>query len=205
MKRMFFAALVATVMAGVGSARAQLFPNSYMNIDWQMGVPLNTDYADKASGWGLNFEGGYYLTERITLGAFVSYQTNIESVARETLDLGDGAMMTTAQKHTIFQLPFGVTARYNWYTESVLQPYIGLKLGAAWSEMSSYYYVVKQYDDSWGFFTSPEVGVTIYPRPDYRVGIHVALYYSYASNSSSVLGYKVSGLNNFGLRVGVAF
>ncbi len=205
MKRLYIAALAATIFAGLGTARAQLFPDSYINVDWQMGMPINTDYADKASGWGLNFEGGYRITDNIAVGAFISYQTNIESVPRETLDLGGGAAMTTNQKHTLFQLPFGVTARYSWFNESVLQPYVGLKVGAAWSEMSSYYYIVKQYDDSWGFFTSPEVGVTIFPRPDYRLGIHVALYYSYATNRNQVLGYKVDGMNNLGLRVGIAF
>ena len=57
--------------------RAQLIQNTYLNVDWQVTVPLGSAFADKASGWGMNFEGGYFVTPEITVGAFISYQTNI--------------------------------------------------------------------------------------------------------------------------------
>ncbi len=199
------AACCAVLFLAANPAKAQLFPDSYINIDWQVGVPLGSTFADKASGWGMNFEGGYFVTPEIAVGAFISYQTNLESVSRSTLQLNGGSALTTAQKHAAFQLPFGVTGRYNWYKDSVLQPYVGMKLGASWAEFSSYYYVVKQYTDTWGFFLSPEVGVSIFPRPDYRLGFHIAAYYSYSTNSGDVLTYSVNGLNNFGIRVGVSF
>ena len=107
--------------------------------------------------------------------------------------------------HVLFQLPFGVTGRYNWLTDSVFQPYAGLKLGANYAEMSSYYYIIKQYTDTWGFYLSPEIGVSIFPRPDYRLGFHVALYYSYSTNSGDVLTYSMDNINNFGIRVGISF
>lgn len=195
------AAFVAVTLPG----RAQVFPNSYMNVDWQLSVPLGSSFADKTSGWGMNFEGGYFVTPQIAVGAFISYQTNLESIKRQTLDLGDGAALTTNQKHALFQLPFGVTGRYNWMPDSVFQPYVGLKLGASYAEMSSYYYVVKQYKDTWGFFMSPEIGVSIFPNPSYRLGFHVALFYNYATNKGNLLTYKIDNINNFGLRVGVSF
>lgn len=193
--------LLAVALPG----KAQLIPNTYINVDWQMGVPLDNGLADKTSGWGMNFEGGYFVTPAITVGPFLSYQTNLESIDRQTLDLSDGAALTTNQKHALFQLPFGVASRYNWLTDSVFQPYVGMKLGASYAELSSYYYVVRQYTETWGFYLSPEVGVSIFPRPDYRMGIHVALYYSYATNEGDVLVYRVNNLNNFGLRVGISF
>lgn len=187
------------------SASAQFLPNSYFNVDWQMNVPLGKSFADKASGCGMNFEGGYYVSPAIALGAFISYQTNLENIPRQTLTLSNGSALTTKQKHAVFQLPFGVTGRYSWLRHSVFQPYAGLKLGAQYAELSSYYYIVKHYTDTWGFFLSPEVGVSIFPRPDYRLGFHVALYYSYATNNGRVLSYSIDNLNNFGIRVGVSF
>ena len=166
---------------------------------------LGAGFADKASGWGMNFEGGYFVTPAITVGPFISYQTNLQSISRQTLDLGNGSALTTNQKHALFQLPFGVTGRYNWLTDSVFQPYAGLKLGANYAEMSSYYYIIKQYTDTWGFYLSPEIGVSIFPRPDYRLGFHVALYYSYSTNSGDVLTYSMDNINNFGIRVGISF
>lgn len=198
-------ALCAVLLAAVRPAKAQLFPNSYINIDWQMNVPLGSSLADKASGWGMNFEGGYFVTPQIAVGPFISYQTNLQKIHRQTLDLGSGAALTTNQKHSVFQLPFGVTGRYNWLKDSIFQPYAGLKMGACYSELSTYYYVVKQYTDTWGFYLSPEIGVSIFPVPSYRLGFHVALYYSYATNNGDVLTYSVNNLNNFGIRVGVSF
>lgn len=105
----------------------------------------------------------------------------------------------------MFQLPFGVASRWNFLKGRVLQPYAGLKLGASYAQFSSYYYVLKQYENSWGFYLAPEVGVSIFPNPQQRFGFHVALYYSYATNGGDVLVYSVGSLNNFGVRVGISF
>ena len=197
--------LAVALFAFALPGRAQLFPNTYMNIDWQMNVPLGDAYADKTSGWGMNFEGGYFITPEFSLGAFISYQTNIQSIDRQTLQLSDGSSLTTAQKHTLFELPFGVAGRYNFMKHRVFQPYVGMRLGADYAEMSSYYYTIQQYEDSWGVYLSPEIGASIFPSPDQRFGFHVALFYSYASNSDKVLIYSMDGISRFGLRVGISF
>lgn len=83
-------ALCVVLLATAHTGKAQIFPNGYVNIDWQMGVPLGSSLADKASGWGMNFEGGYFITPAIAIGPFISYQTNLESIPRQTLDLEIG-------------------------------------------------------------------------------------------------------------------
>lgn len=204
-KYLLAALFAAAALCGTRTAAAQALPNTYFNIDWQIGIPVSNSFADKASGWGANLEGGYFLTDAITIGAFLNYQTNFERFARQTLSLPSGNALTTSQKHAVFQLPFGLSARYNWLKRSLFQPYAGLKLGASWAELSSYYSVYKQSTDSWGFYLSPEIGVSIFPRRDLRYGFHVAFYYSYATNSSDLLSYSVDGLSNVGFRFGVSF
>lgn len=198
-------ALCSLLLAVARPGRAQIFPNSYIDVDWQMNVPLGHSFADKASGWGMNFEGGYRITPAVAVGPFISFQTNLQSIDRRTLHLDAGSALTTNQKHALFQLPFGVSGRYSWCNRSVFQPYAGLKLGAEYAQLSSYYYVVKQYTDTWGFYLSPEIGVSIFPNPNYRFGFHVAVYYSYATNHGDLLTYSVDNLNNFGVRVGISF
>ncbi len=44
------------------TSKAQTWENVHFNVDWQMNVPLNSNFADKFSGWGMNFEGKYDLT-----------------------------------------------------------------------------------------------------------------------------------------------
>lgn len=198
-------ALCSLLLAVARPGRAQIFPNSYIDVDWQMNVPLGHSFADKASGWGMNFEGGYRITPAVAVGPFISFQTNLQSIDRRTLHLDAGSALTTNQKHALFQLPFGVSGRYSWCNRSVFQPYAGLKLGAEYAQLSSYYYIVKQYTDTWGFYLSPEIGVSIFPNPNYRFGFHVAVYYSYATNHGDLLTYSVDNLNNFGVRVGISF
>ena len=99
-------AIAALALVFAMPAKAQLSDNGYANIDWQFNVPLSNGFADDASGWGMNFEGGYFITPNLGLGLFLNYHSNHEYVGRETFPVNGGSM-TSDQQHTIFQMPFG--------------------------------------------------------------------------------------------------
>ena len=122
-------AITALALVFAMPAKAQLTDNGYANIDWQFNFPLSNHFADKASGWGMSFEGGYYVTPNIALGAFLAYHSNHEYFGRQTLPVGEGGSINTDQQHTLFQLPFGLAGRYTFDRGSAFQPYIGLKVG----------------------------------------------------------------------------
>ena len=63
----FFAAVLLSLPF---SSKAQLSLNSYYNIDWQVNIPLGNNFASNISGWGMNIEGGYYVTDNIAVGGF---------------------------------------------------------------------------------------------------------------------------------------
>ena len=184
--------------------KAQMTDNGYANIDWQFNFPLNNNFADKCSGWGMNFEGGYYLTDNIGVGGFLAYHSNHEYYTRQTYHLSDGSSLNTDQQHTVFQLPFGVAGRYAFDRSGAFQPYFGLKLGAQYAQLKSNFNVFQATDNTWGFYVSPEVGLSIYPWA-YGPGIHIAAYYSYATNKGDLMTYSVDGMSNLGVRVGIAF
>lgn len=196
-------ALLLACFAIPSLADAQVLKNTFFNIDWQVNSPVGNGFADKISGWGANFEGGYFVTDNFGIGAFISYHTNNKYIGRETLHLSSTSSVTSDQQHSIFQLPFGAVARYSFNRDGVLEPYVAAKLGAVYSETSSYMNFLKIYDDSWGFFISPEIGLNIFVTSNF--GFHIAAYYSYATNHSSVLTYSMDGINNLGFRVGIAF
>ena len=52
-------AIVAFLTMFALPGRAQTSDMFYSNIDWQFNFPISNSFADKASGWGMNFEGGY--------------------------------------------------------------------------------------------------------------------------------------------------
>ena len=41
--------------------------------------------------------------------------------------------------------------------------------------------VMKVYDLNWGFYVSPEIGMTMYFTPQKQIGLHVAAYYNSVS------------------------
>ena len=48
-------AIAALALAFAMPAKAQLSDNGYANVDLQFNAPLKNHFADKASGWGMNF------------------------------------------------------------------------------------------------------------------------------------------------------
>lgn len=198
------AAIAAVSLLWVQPAQAQMSDNCYANIDWQYNFPLGNHFAGKSSGWGMNFESGYYLTENLSIGTFLAYHSNHEYFGRATLPTGDGGSINVDQNHTLFQLPFGASARYTWNRGGTFLPYAGLKMGPQYARMKSDFNSLQSSKKTWGFYFSPEIGFNIYPWA-YGPGLHVAAYYSYGSNSGELLTYSIDGLSNFGLRLGVAF
>lgn len=196
-------ALAALLFTGFSlPAKSQVSLDAYYNVDWQFNIPIN-EFADKASGWGMNFDAGWYLTPDFAIGAFLNYHTNNQYVDRRVINVSTQTAVYTDQQRSLYQLPFGVTALYR-IIESDWQPYVALKLGAEYAHMSSYYYIYKSSADTWGFYMSPEIGVRWYPW-DNGMGLHAAAYYSFATNDGTVMGQSMDTPGNFGFRIGLAF
>lgn len=176
----------------------------HFNVDWQMNAPLNTNFADKISGWGMNLEGGYFLTPHWSLEAFLDFHTNHKYVPRQTITEGT-ASLTTDRQESAFQLPFGLTASYRFISNGCLKPYVGTKIGTMYAQNTTYLNTISLTDKPWGFYVSPEIGVNIYPFSQSRFGFHLAAYYSYATNKSELLTGCQDGNNNIGFRLGVCF
>lgn len=183
-------------------AKSQVSLDAYYNVDWQLNIPIN-DFVDKTSGWGMNFDAGWYLTPDFAIGAFMNYHTNSQYLNRGVVNLNHETAVYTDQQRSLYQLPFGVTALYR-IIESDWQPYVAVKLGAEYAHMSSYYYIYKSSADTWGFYMSPEIGVRWYPWAN-GMGLHAAAYYSFSTNDGTVMGQKMDTPGNFGFRLGLAF
>lgn len=186
-------------------SNAQIIKGGYMTVDWQFNAPVSNDFANVASGWGMGFEGGYYIIPNMSLGLYMSFHTNNKYIGEQVLQLSDTENLYTDQQHSLFQIPFGVASRWRFIKDEMFEPYIGVKLGAMYTRMESDTQVYSYYNDRWGFNVQPEIGVSFFPMPYNRTGIHLALYYSYSTNKSKVLIYNIDGYNNIGFRLGLSF
>ncbi len=197
-------AIIALALVFTLPANAQLSDNGYASIDWKFNAPMGNHFANKASGWGMNFSGGYFFSDNIGLGLFLNYSSNHKYIGQELIPVDNGVLYTD-QQHTVFQLPFGVSARYQFNRGGVVQPYISANIGAEFAKYSTDYNVFETRQKTWGFYVSPEIGINVFPW-SYGPGLHLALYYSYGTNKvDKIFNYHEKGLNNIGFLLGVSF
>lgn len=200
-----FIYILAASMALVlfaGEANAQMGKRNYINGGWQFnGTPGNT-FAKSAQGYGAYIEGGYYLTPLFAVGGFASFNSNNEYHPKETYTFANQAALTTDLDRSLYQVPFGATMRMR-FTRGMFQPYVEAKIGTEYSTQSTYMSTFVSRQDNWGFYISPEVGMTFFPFEKTDFGFHVAAYYSYATNQNK--SYDLKGISNLGFKLGIAF
>lgn len=183
-------------------ADAQMGKRYYINGGWQFNGTLANDFVESAQGYGAYLEGGYYVTPMIAVGGFVNFGTNNEYFPRQTYPLSDNAAVTTDLDRSIYQVPFGATMRLR-FMRYEFQPYFEAKIGAEYSTQSTYMSTFVNRHENWGFYISPEIGLTVFPFHKEDIGFQIAAYYSYATNRNN--SYDLKGLNNLGFKLGIAF
>lgn len=203
MKKIIFVmvALVGVVLS-TAQANAQMGKPFYINGGWQFNGTIANDFAECGQGYGAYMEGGYYVTPMLAVGGFASFNTNEVYVPKRTYTFSDQSALTTDLSRTIYQVPFGATLRYR-FLRGMCQPYIEAKLGTEYSEQNTYMSTFVNQHDNWGFYVSPELGVTIFPFEKTDFGFQIAAYYSYATNRNKAV--DINGLNNLGFKLGIAF
>ena len=101
-KKIILGAIVLMAAIYPSESKAQASLNSYFNVDWQFNIPLGNNFSNGASGWGMNFEGGYYITQDVAIGAFINFHTNNEYFPRQTISLSETLSMSSRQQHQMF-------------------------------------------------------------------------------------------------------
>ena len=203
MKRFIYILIAFSAMIFFAAeANAQMGKRMYVNAGWQFNGTIANDYVENAQGYGAYLEGGYYITPMIAVGGFASFGTNNEYIHKKTYSLEDNAAITTDLDHSLYQVPFGSTIRVR-FMRSEFQPYVEAKIGSEYSTQSTYMSTFVNRQDNWGFYISPEIGITFFPFHKDDVGFQFAAYYSYATNRND--SFDIKGLNNLGLKLGMAF
>lgn len=194
------AAFALVFMAG--EANAQMGKKNYINGGWQFNGTIGNTFAKSAQGYGAYIEGGYYITPMVAVGGFASFNTNNEYHPKQTYTFSDKSALTTDLDRSVYQVPFGTTVRVR-FMRYELQPYVEAKIGTEYSSQSTYMSTFVNRHDNWGFYMSPEVGLTFFPFEKTDMGFQFAVYYSYATNRNK--SYDINGLNNLGFKLGIAF
>lgn len=196
-----FAAMAALMLATI-DADAQMGKRTYVNGGWQFNGTISNNVAESAQGYGAYIETGFYLTPMLAIGGFASFNSNDQYYPSQTYTFADRSALTTDLYKSIYQVPFGSTVRLR-FARSMFQPYVEAKIGSAYSSQNTYMSTFVSRDDNWGFYISPEVGMTVFPFRNEDFGFQLAAYYSYSTNKST--SYNLKGINNLGFKLGIAF
>ena len=202
MKRLLYIMAAAALMLFAADANAQMGKKMYINGGWQFNGLVGTSFVKGGQGFGAYLEGGSYLTPMIAVGGFASFNTNNDYVPVQTYTFSDQSALTTDLDRSVYQVPFGATLRVR-FMRTELQPYVQAKIGAEYSTQSTYMSTFVHRHDNWGFYMSPEIGLTVFPFSRTDLGFQFAMFYSFASNKNSA--YDINGLNNLGFKLGIAF
>ena len=203
MKRIIYvlAASLALVLFA-GEANAQMGKKEYVNAGWQFNGTPGNSFAQSAQGYGAYLEGGYYVTPMFAVGGFASFNTNNQYFPKQTYTYSDKSALTTDIDRSIYQVPFGATLRVR-LLRGMIQPYAQAKIGTEYSTQNIYMSTFVSRQDNWGFYASPEIGMTFFPFESTDFGFQLAAYYSYATNRDTK--FKIDGINNLGFKLGIAF
>ena len=201
-KMIYILAAAVTFMLAAAQADAQMGKRTYVNGGWQFNGTIKNEVAESAQGYGAYIESGFYVTPMFAIGGFASFSSNDQYYPSQTYTFADKSALTTDMFKSIYQVPFGSTMRLR-FARSMFQPYVEAKIGTEYFSQSTYMSTFVSRDDNWGFYVSPEVGMTVYPFERDDFGFQLALYYSYSTNKSTE--YNMKGINNLGFKLGIAF
>ena len=136
------------------------------------------------------------------VGGFASFNTNNQYFPKQTYTYSDKSALTTDIDKSIYQVPFGTTLRVR-FLRGMVQPYAEAKIGTEYSTQNIYMSTFVTRQDNWGFYVSPEIGLTFFPFSQNDFGFQFAAFYSYATNRNKT--FNIDGINNVGFKLGIAF
>ncbi|RAJ06592.1 outer membrane protein with beta-barrel domain [Chitinophaga skermanii] len=210
MKKTFLIAAVALFSWGAASAQeytSNLNPrtsglNNMFGLSWEIAIPTNNDFLDKTSLRGGKVEYRHFLPGKpISFGASLGWQSYEQYIPTQTITYDNGnKAITTDMDRVIYTVPIAAIGHYYFNYGKTAMPYLGVGVGAQYSEQTIYYNIFETNENTWGFLVRPEIGVLIRPGQA-NWGILAGASYSFATNKNSL--FDQSNLKNVSFNIGL--
>jgi hypothetical protein len=187
------------------NVKSQSYIKNLLAFSWQTATPAsNTDFLSKTSYTGFKIEYRYFIKKNLSVGAFIDWNSNSEYFPTATYQNKDQTQaVTTDMYRFIYTFPMGLNGHYYFTGSKMLRPFVGLALGAQYSEQNMYYNIYETTNKNWGFLARPELGVIVTPFSTHSVGILVGTSYAYATNKNDDL--KFSSMAHVNFQLGIVF
>ena len=180
----------------------QTKPPNQLMIAWDAAIPTNPDFLTKMSFAGWRIEYRHFVKSNISVGIGISrnyFSQYFESQQYTTRD--ESMTMTTDMQREIVTVPITVNGYYHFKSRRDTKPYVGLGLGAQYSDQTAYFNIYVIREKNWGFVARPEIGIVL--TSEERLGSYFGLAYNYATNQNEA--FRINSLQHVSVTVGMFF
>jgi hypothetical protein len=173
-------------------------------LSWDVNIPVDNDFVSSTSYKGGSFGFRKMLKNgKVSVGGDISWNTFQEYADRKTYQLENNGAVTTDFVKYIYTLPLSLNSHYYFTSEKLINPYIGIGIGATYASEELYYNTYVTEDDQWGFLVRPEVGAIIKFQPYSGWGIILGGRYNYSTNEQT--DFDIKSLQSLELQLGIAW
>lgn len=189
------------LLSAVCISQAQVFSDTQDKFFVGYEVALPSGFLTKTSWVGVRFDYRRMLTPNFSVGIATSWNSFSQYVRKDTYQKrdGDGAV-TSDMVREIYSVPITLSSHYYFASDKKAVPYIGLGLGAQYSDQTVYMNIYGLDEYNWGFVARPEVGVII---PVATGGVYLSAAYNYATNYNDA--FNIDHLQHFAFTIGFNF
>ena len=177
--------------------------DNFFTFAWDVNIPLGDKFVDATSFSGAKLEYRKMISQNVSIGLDMSWNSFYEYQSYQTYHVDANTDITTDLYKYLYTLPIAVTAHYYFSSHGIFQPYVGLGMGAVFSEPKLYFNIYELNQENWGFLLRPELGTVIKFDPAGDMGVLVAARYSMSSNSEPT--FKIENLQSIGFQLGLVW
>ena len=165
------------------------------NFDWNMGFTMGEtkDFISAPSFRGFSIDGRGFVTDNLTVGGIVGWNTFYESKGDVTIDVGNTGAVHGYNRRYINALPIMINTHY-YFAQSTVMPYVGFGLGTMYVEDRDFLGIYYVQNEAWHFAIAPELGVVV-PFGSGNTGLNANVKYNWAAKTSDTPSYSFISVN----------
>lgn len=165
------------------------------NFDWNVGFTLGetNDFVSEPSFRGFSVDGRGFVSNNITVGGIVGWNTFYENFDFTTESVGENATIHGYKRRYINTMPIMVNAHY-YFAQSTIMPYAGIGIGTMYVDARDFMGIYYVEDEAWHFAVAPEVGIVL-PFGGGNTGLNANVKYNMAAKTKDTPSYSFLSIN----------
>lgn len=187
MKKVIY--IIATMLIGFSAVSAQNIWTAQYSMSFPHGD--TKEYTENASFRGFVVEGKGFVTQKVTFGGFIQWNTFTEEVLDDHIDLGDLNIYGNSYRYNNVMPLMASVSYYHFHGEKkAINPFASLGIGTIYQEQKTKLGTNAIYTDGWMFGLAPEVGVSYTLPGGFEVVANYKYMYGFETNQVPQLSYS---------------